>query len=461
VREPKAFQAASPAIGRADAAAGLMEAGGHVLTIATRDAVSRLDPSAFEHPPAPRVLLIDRDDMPSAAAWASRLASLGAAVDSEVHRGYADMMLDPHSSLVPQSMLDAVAAWLGRQPLARAVPPSDVLRRVPARVGGGVVEETVWIPVVQARMFGILSRGAQQASPSRVVLLLNSGAQRRSGPGRLHVTLARRWAARGMVVLRLDLPGLGDAPARAGRRDNIVYPHDVTPDLQALLRHVRERWPGAAVHAVGVCSGAYHGLQMARDRMGVDGVVVVNPLTFVWPGEGPPVEPLPAHVVAQEMSRYRRNLFLLQPWRKLLRGEVDVMRLACLLARRGQQSLVTAGREAARLLHLTLRDDLAGELAGATADGAVLHFLFSENEPGEALLRGLAGRAVGRLQRQRRLHLHHIDDADHTFTGAASRERLGVLLDTLLESAPVPAARKTPEAVDGTLRMAAGPQRPA
>jgi hypothetical protein len=263
--------------------------------------------------------------------------------------------------------------------------------------------------------------------------------------------LARRWAARGMAVLRVDLPGLGDAAARDGERDNLVYPPGVLPDLQALVRHVRERWPGAACHAVGICSGGYHGLQLAREGAGIDGVVVVNPLTFDWPGERPLVEPLAPHKVAQEMARYRSRLFSLQPWRKLFAGEVDVRLVARLLARRLMQRLAAAGRELARLVHLPLRNDLAGELVRATADGTVLHFVFSDNEPGEDLLHGQAGRAVGRLQRQRRLHLHRLDDTDHTFTGEAARERAAALMDTLFETVATAPVRKA----DGSSSRAA------
>jgi hypothetical protein len=155
--------------------------------------------------------------------------------------------------------------------------------------------------------------------------------------------------------------------------------------------------------------------------------------------------------VAQEMARYRSRLFSLQPWRKLFAGEVDVRLVARLLARRLMQRLAAAGRELARLVHLPLRNDLAGELVRATADGTVLHFVFSDNEPGEDLLHGQAGRAVGRLQRQRRLHLHRLDDTDHTFTGEAARERAAALMDTLFETVATAPVRKA----DGSSSRAA------
>ena len=444
VREMKALAAASAPVGRADPSAGLMEAGGHVLTSAVRDALSGLGPAALGRPPAPRVLLIDRDDMPSAAPWIAQLAELGVAAERESHPGFADMMLDPHRGAVPQSMVEAVANWLARQPMVAAGPRSEVLRQGPIAVSDGVVEEPAWMTVAGTPIFGVLSQPATGATPSRIVLLLNSGAQRRSGPGRLHVLLARRWAAGGAAVLRIDLPGLGDAPPRAGERDDVVYPRGVQAELRDLVRQLRERWPRAGCHAVGICSGAYHAWQLAREHAGVDSVVAMNPLTFEWPGEGPLVEPLPAYMVTQEMSRYRRSPFSRQRWRKLVRGEVDVRRIARLLARHAGQSVATASRELARLLRLPLRDDLAGELAQATADGTVLHFVFCENEPGEDLLRSLAGRAVARLQRQRRLQVHRLDDADHTFTGETARERVAALMDTLFESAPPAASGRPP-----------------
>ena len=436
VREMKAFEAASAAVGRADVSAGLTEVGGHVLTSAICDALSRLGPAALDKAPAPHVLVIDRDDMPSGAPWIARLAELGVSAEREPHPGFADMMLDPHQSDVPQAIVKAVTDWLARQAMVAAGPRSDVLGCGPVSVSAGVVEQPVWMTAAGARIFGVLTQAAAEAPPSRIVLLLSSGAQRRSGPGRLYVAMARRWAANGAAVLRVDLPGLGDSPARADERDNVVYPQGVVHELRDLVRQLRERWPNAACHGVGVCSGAFHALELARAHAGVDSVVAMNPLTFDWPGEGPLVEPLPAHVVTQEMSRYRRSPFSLRRWSKLVRGEVDMRRIAGLLARHAGQSLAKAGRELARLLHLPLHNDLAADLARTTADGTVVHFVFSENEPGEDLLRSLAGRAVARLQRQHRLHLHRVDDADHTFTGEAARQRVAALVETLFEIPP-------------------------
>ncbi len=53
------------------------------------------------------------------------------------------------------------------------------------------------------RLFGVLSRrSGEQAEPTGV--LLNAGPQRRTGPNRMWVEIARRWAAKGVPTLRLD-----------------------------------------------------------------------------------------------------------------------------------------------------------------------------------------------------------------------------------------------------------------
>ena len=62
---------------------------------------------------------------------------------------------------------------------------------------------------------GVLTRPAQ---PTRRPLwvLLNAGFIPRSGPFRMHVDLARALAAQGFAVLRVDQPGVGDAPPKRG-----------------------------------------------------------------------------------------------------------------------------------------------------------------------------------------------------------------------------------------------------
>ncbi len=50
------------------------------------------------------------------------------------------------------------------------------------------------------------------------VVLVNVAAEHHIGPGRRWVEWARRWAALGYRVVRIDQSGVGDSPTPAGRR---------------------------------------------------------------------------------------------------------------------------------------------------------------------------------------------------------------------------------------------------
>jgi len=68
-----------------------------------------------------------------------------------------------------------------------------------------------------------------------------------------------------------------------------------------------------------------------------------------------------------------------------------------------------------------------------------LHFVFASGHPGHSLLRAQAGRALHRLAGSGALTLDFIDGADHTFTQLEARERLVVLLDSLVGGGQPPA----------------------
>src|SRR5262249_1267225 len=117
----------------------------------------------------------------------------------------------------------------------------------------------------QHLLFGILSTpSAIGASRSgRAILLLNAGSVHHVGPNRLYTVLARRWAAMGHVVLRLDNSGIGDSRPRPGEAENVVYSGRALEDVAAALSFLR-RQPGVLdCRAVGLCSGAYHAFKSA------------------------------------------------------------------------------------------------------------------------------------------------------------------------------------------------------
>ena len=111
------------------------------------------------------------------------------------------------------------------------------------------------------RQFGIITLPEGEGDRPLGVVLLNGGAVRHTGPNRMWVEAARRWAARGVPVLRLDIEGLGDsdgdprpyvANARLYDPDLAVQAGQAVADL--VDAGVAERWLVA-----GLCAGASWG----------------------------------------------------------------------------------------------------------------------------------------------------------------------------------------------------------
>ncbi len=154
--------------------------------------------------------------------------------------------------------------------------------------GEEVAEEITYLG--PGRLFGIISRPpaapASGPGPGTTVVLLNSGRIDHVGPGRLWVELARSWAAGGLRVVRVDLSGLGDSPARPEHPAGLVYSPAALDDVAEVTRAVSPLDPSAVV-LMGLCSGAWHSVQaaLAGDARGVVAINLVPP--------SPPGDPAP------------------------------------------------------------------------------------------------------------------------------------------------------------------------
>jgi alpha/beta superfamily hydrolase len=442
----------------------LMEVTGFALTAATRAALSAVDLLKLERAPAPQVLILDRHDLPGNERWAAHLQATGAAVERRAVPGYAEMMLSPHATVVPTEMLRVAVAWLrdraSAEPAAygdrhyaddnsrqgrNAVPLSRHSIRLPAGASSGVpITETADYLDSERVLFGILtaphSAAADPATPAgaatrprKGILLLNAGGTHRIGSNRLYVTLARRWASLGHVVLRMDISGVGDSLPRSGEAENVIYTARAAEDITQAIRYLRERAAVTECRALGLCSGAYHAFKAAVGGAPLDSVVMINPLTFFWK-EGMSLDaPLPDQRVISEAHRYREAAFRLHSWRKLMRGEVDVGRVAQIMIRRTGAWLSRHWRDLARRLGLPLRDDLGRELESVAQRGIGMLFVFATHDPGLELLRTQGGSCVGKLRQRGQLEIRLISGADHTFTARTARNQLNAVLAEALD----------------------------
>jgi predicted alpha/beta hydrolase len=327
--------------------------------------------------------------------------------------GYVEMMLDPHRTVIPSAIIEAAVGFAlsgaSSPPSTKPRAALELRERAEFDVDGTtIIEEPVRVDAYQ---WGIATRTA--SSPRRAVLLLNAGAVGRIGPNRLYTRLARRLAAGGHLVLRLDLAGIGDSGTHAASVENTVYSTHAVDDVAAAVTWLR-RTAVDTLAVVGLCSGAYHALRAAHAGLAIDTVVAINPLTFHYK-PGMPLD-FAAFRVAADAARYQRAMANGRSWRKLLRGQVDLKRVVKIVWLRGIATLARPMRELLRTLRVPMRDDLGSELSGLARRGVRVRFVFAASDPGRTLLFEQGGSVVPRLLADNRIAITTIDGPDHTFT---------------------------------------------
>jgi predicted alpha/beta hydrolase len=425
---------------------GNMETAGFVLEQGTQSALTAVDLLLAERAPAPRVLILDRVELPSAEKWAQRLRALHAQVDYSPASGYSEMMLDSHESIVPENTIHTTCSWLCEvaknppptlpQALSGLTAANDRATLAPGGVPDPVLEDPPQASIEEravcfggpSRLFGIIStikdRPAARTNQT-AVLILNAGAVHHIGPSRMHVTFARYLAAIGYTVLRMDIGSIGDSPAHPDQPEIDVYSSYALADVASAVEYLQKEWHASQVISMGLCSGAYHSFKAAVAHYPLARVILINPLTFFWkPGMS---MSYPDHRVAEDLQRYRATAFQFGAWKKLLTGRVDLPNLVRVLIRSAQMRAIGPIRTIIRALGRPLRDDLPTELQSAVQSTDV-QFVFSAGDPGLVLLRTQGGKTARRLHARNKIGIDLIEGATHTFTDLSTRRSLMQIL---------------------------------
>lgn len=162
------------------------------------------------------------------------------------------------------------------------------------------------------RLFGVLTEPAGTSALDLGAILLNPGAHRRIGQNRMWVEVARRWAARGVCTLRLDLEGIGDADGDGERFTDLAAQYDprLIDQLCAAIDALEIRGLGRRFVLAGLCSGARWSFEAALRDERVVAAFVLNPQSFFWD---------PSLGTARVLRRGSRS--------KALRGEVPLTQI--------------------------------------------------------------------------------------------------------------------------------------
>ena len=425
VREARAFSRMQTSYvvepdGREALRAGSMEVNGFVLSAETIAALGSLEMRSLELGRLRRALLLERDGLGVDAQLAEQLTGCGVTVTVAPGPGWEAMTMHPAEFHPPQEVIKAVSAWLaaalasGGSAVPRTTDSSTAL------VADGVRESPLVIDGPSGRLFGVMAEPAAGPRGRFTVVFLNAGAVRRIGPNRIWVETARRWAARGVASLRIDVEGLGDSDGDAARYAEVgeLYESPLGNQVISFLDALEARGEASRFMLVGLCAGGYWGFQTAARDPRIDAAVLLNPGALVWD---------PALIPTRD-ARKLRNLGRARGWRKLARGRVSPRRM--LTVARAALSSVRGARSAD-----TTRHDVAARiealLDGVHQMGTRIVIAFAANEPLRAELE--AAGIIERAGKWPMLQLVDLPGGDHTVRPAVAQSAVHQLLDRELE----------------------------
>lgn len=188
------------------------------------------------------------------------------------------------------------------------------------------------------QLVGILeSPGAAPAPDDLVVLLLSPGVKMRVGPQCLYRRMADAFLAQGLSVLRFDCHGLGDSEGELTEellRD--VYNHievgRFVDDTLDAMDWMARTYGTTRFLASGLCGGAVTGLLTAERDARVVGLLGLG-LTVTLASRAADASRYMTRGQLEDMAQlYRRRLFKLEAWKRLLTFKADYRLIGRLVA---------------------------------------------------------------------------------------------------------------------------------
>ena len=310
--------------------------------------VAALEPGLWAREDPRNTLLIGRDGAGPDAQFAEALRAAGVQVTEADGEEYGLLLGHPQEAVAPSATIARSLAWLGdlpsAGPAAGAARGRGALRAVPdPSPRGGVQESLISFDGEAADCFGIVSARPGDASGGLAAVWLNAGALHHIGPNRAWVEVARRWAARGIPSVRIDLPDLGEAGGQAPRirSDASFYTAERILQTRAIVDQLAAQGVGERFILGGLCSGAYWALHAALANPRVCATMLINLYAIVYDEA----------LVTERETAQSLDALGSRAWRKLLRGQLSAAQIRSGLAsisparvRRGASHPVARGQ---------------------------------------------------------------------------------------------------------------------
>ncbi len=423
LRQARAFQLLKAPKGAASTSADpVEELVGFRVTPETLEALRLLEAAATAGGAPRAALIIPRDDLPGGEdRLAERLRRLGADVTVTAAPGFGAMMRDdPYASVVPTQAWRTVVDWLTARSASLASASTSTPERasslIESRTGAPIVRETFEL---LGSLFCVATEPAKEPARRTTIVLLSIGANSHLGVNRMYVEMARSWARDGFRVARVDLSGIGDSRAASGGRENRIYAPTVVAEVKAAMDADAQTHGSTRFALVGLCSGAYTAFHAGVADARVDGVVLINPLTFHW-NEGDSLEVRTRRSIKSKRF-YARAALERESWERLLRGELHVRAVAMGLARRALIAVARALRASA-----SGGGDIERGFRAMDRRGASALLVFGIEDGGIDVIETHLGADARQMRGAEHFTMVTLDGPDHTFTSLRwQRHHLG------------------------------------
>jgi pimeloyl-ACP methyl ester carboxylesterase len=267
-------------------------------------------------------------------------------------------------------------------------------------------------------LVGIIARpSSPPPNDMPAVVILNTGIVHRVGHHRMYVSLSRKLAAAGHVVLRFDLSGIGDSEQRD---DNLSTIDSSLADIREALDFLSASGQASRFVLIGLCSGADHAVLYAPADRRVAGLVLMDPTI-------PPTTRYYFHYILQRLTNLRN-------WASVAAGRSGLLNmLRSQLAYRLRPH--RASSSGLTLETLKFSPHLGQCYADSAANGIRILAAFTSISPRQTY-RSQILEAFPQMAFEDTLRLEHFAHSDHLFSDRNDRSRLDQLVLDWLRALP-------------------------
>lgn len=236
-------------------------------------------------------------------------------------------------------------------------------------------------------------------------LLLSSGIVHRVGPNRHYVSIARKLAEMGFVVLRFDFSGIGDSEVT----------EDGTPFEESIIKETKEAMDCLSATrglerfvVLGICSGAVASFDTACQDPRVEGAILINP--------GGYTTELTSFLIERIQSRryWKNALFDPARWLRAITGRIDYRVMVSQLA-----GLVSSKKKV-----LTDARMVAADFRSLAERNVRLLVVYAEGDPSTWVQELIPDDGMRELLSSGKLKMETVTSTDHTFMPIEKGEEL-------------------------------------